>query len=143
MLRLAATLDPDSSPKILAQKLLIHSIGERDYSAQETCHLLQSFPLYHSSRTYVTINTYYSSISYQVKRRQVGITDGILELSNLIHTYKYRPRSSEFDHVSLLEFAKNYVKVKDNIRRRPPGKEAVVIILPYIQKNDKDPNYCQ
>jgi len=143
MLKLSARLDPDESLKTLSQKLLIHSVGERDYSAQETCHLLQSLPLYHSSRTYVTVNTYYDSTSFKVKKRQVGITDGILEISNLVHTYKHRPKTTEFRNMSLLEFATNFVKVKEEIKRRKPGKEAVVIVLPYIQKNETDPNYCR
>ena len=28
------------------QKLLIHTVGERDYSAQETCHLLLQLPMF-------------------------------------------------------------------------------------------------
>ena len=38
------------------QKLLLASVSERDISAQETCHLLLSIPLYHSSRQYVSLN---------------------------------------------------------------------------------------
>jgi len=143
MLKLSANLDPDSSLKQLSQKLLIHSVGERDYSAQETCHLLQSFPLYHSSRTYVTINTSYDSTSFRVKKRQTGITDGIVEVSNLLHTYKYRDITIELANISLLEFARNYIRVKDEIRRRKIGKEAVVIVIPYIQINEADPSYCR
>jgi len=144
MLKISANLDPDDSLKGLSQKLLIHSVGERDYSAQETCHLLQSLPLYHSSRTYVTVNTYNDSASFRVKKRQVGITDGILEInSSIVHAYKHRPITVEFRNVSLLEFATNFKTVKDEIKRRKPGKEAVVIVLPYIQKNDKDPSYCR
>ncbi len=38
------------------QKLLLHSVGERDISAQETCHILLGLPLYHSSRQFVFLN---------------------------------------------------------------------------------------
>ena len=38
------------------QKLLLHSVAERDISAQETCHLLLGIPLYHSSRAFVFLN---------------------------------------------------------------------------------------
>ena len=37
-------------------KLLIRTISERDISAQECCHHLMGFPLYHSSRQFVTLN---------------------------------------------------------------------------------------
>ena len=38
------------------QKLLLSSVSERDISAQETCHILLSILLYHSSRTFVSLN---------------------------------------------------------------------------------------
>lgn len=38
------------------QKLLLRSVAERDFSAQETCHLLVGIPLYHSSRSFVSLN---------------------------------------------------------------------------------------
>src|ERR1043166_9122087 len=47
--------DNDSSLSSI-QKLLLTSVAERDISAQETCHLLLSFPLYHSSRNFVILN---------------------------------------------------------------------------------------
>ena len=49
--------DNPNDPSIKAfQKLLIHTVGERDYSAQETCHLLLQIPLYHSSRNFASLN---------------------------------------------------------------------------------------
>ena len=39
--------DDDKSLKVV-QKILINSIGERDYTAQETCHLLLQLPMYHA-----------------------------------------------------------------------------------------------
>ena len=40
--------DDNTSLKAL-QKLLINSVGERDYSAQETCHLLLQLPMFRAS----------------------------------------------------------------------------------------------
>src|SRR5581483_198838 len=48
--------NPEENPLTLIQKLLLTSISERDISAQETCHLLLSIPLYHSNRQYVSLN---------------------------------------------------------------------------------------
>ena len=42
--------DGNRSLKVV-QKLLIHTVGERDYSAQETCHILLQLPMYKASRT--------------------------------------------------------------------------------------------
>src|SRR3989440_1844252 len=47
---------PEETSLTSIQKLLINSVTERDISAQETCHLLLSIPLYHSSRNFVTLN---------------------------------------------------------------------------------------
>ena len=38
------------------QKLLINTIGERDYSAQETCHLLLQLPMYKALRSFFTLS---------------------------------------------------------------------------------------
>ena len=48
--------DEDRSLK-LVQKLLINTVGGRDYSAQETCHLLLQLPLYMASRDFVILGT--------------------------------------------------------------------------------------
>jgi hypothetical protein len=47
--------DSDKSLNVV-QKLLINSVGERDYSAQETCHLLLQLPLYIASRDFVILS---------------------------------------------------------------------------------------
>ena len=38
------------------QKLLISTTAERDYSAQETCHLLLMLPMYMASRDFVMLS---------------------------------------------------------------------------------------
>ena len=38
------------------QKLLINSIGERDFSAQETCHLLLQIPMFKASRDFIVLS---------------------------------------------------------------------------------------
>jgi hypothetical protein len=48
--------NPNEPSLTSIQKLLLNSVAERDISAQETSHLLLSIPLYHTSRTFVTLN---------------------------------------------------------------------------------------
>ena len=43
------------------QKLFINSVAERDYSAQETCHLLLQLPVIHSSRDFVVLSVWWIS----------------------------------------------------------------------------------
>jgi len=40
----------------VVQKLLINSIGERDYSSQETCHLLLQLPMFKASRDFIVLS---------------------------------------------------------------------------------------
>jgi ATP-dependent DNA helicase PIF1 len=40
----------------LVTKLMNKLVGERDYSAQEVCHMLLDLPLYHSSREVITVD---------------------------------------------------------------------------------------
>ena len=49
-------LADQDKPLKAVQKLLINSVGERDYSAQETCHLLLQLPLYMASRDFVILS---------------------------------------------------------------------------------------
>ena len=46
----------DEASLITVQKLLLHSVSERDISVQETAHLLISIPLYHSSQPCISLN---------------------------------------------------------------------------------------
>ncbi len=48
--------NPEDASLTSIQKLLLSSVAERDISAQETCHLLLGIPLYHSSRSFVSLN---------------------------------------------------------------------------------------
>jgi hypothetical protein len=48
--------EPEDSSLTSIQKLILSSVAERDISAQETCHLILGIPLYHSSRTFITLN---------------------------------------------------------------------------------------
>ena len=43
------SLKDDNTSLKAVQKLLINSVGERDYSAQETCHLLLQLPRFRAS----------------------------------------------------------------------------------------------
>ena len=50
------SLKDDNTSLKAVQKLLINSVGERDYSAQETCHLLLQLPMFRASRDFVMLS---------------------------------------------------------------------------------------
>jgi len=49
-------LKDDSKTLTDVQKLLINTIAVRNYSAQETCHLLLQLPLFKCSRDFVVLS---------------------------------------------------------------------------------------
>ena len=50
------SLKDDGNPLKVVQKLMISSVGERDFSAQETCHLLLQLPMYRASRDFTVLS---------------------------------------------------------------------------------------
>ena len=50
------SLKEDHTSLKAVQKLLINSVRERDYSAQETCHLLLQLPMYKASRDFIVLS---------------------------------------------------------------------------------------
>src|SRR2546430_11232441 len=88
------------------QKLLLTSITERDISAQETCHLLLSIPLYHSSRSYVSLNLNDEAVRWVVGTgsNKVGIAYSTINEARRISKSpltRYWSRPEEFEDFSL------------------------------------------
>ena len=81
-------------PLKAVQKLYINNIGERDYSAQETCHLLLQLPLYMASRYFVIL----SVDGTRMVQDQLNEDSPATALSTVDH-YGNRPR--EFEHITL------------------------------------------
>jgi hypothetical protein len=50
------SLSEDSSSLKAVQKLQINSVDERDFSAQETCHLLLQLPMFKASRDFIVLS---------------------------------------------------------------------------------------
>ena len=102
------------------RKLLISSLSERDYSAQEVMHYLMGHPYYHSSRSFVIVNLrnmFWENIG-KTKRYKSTIQ-------------KYIDRPSYLQCYCLYDFAKNYdVRSNSYIRRK---KNAIVRFFPMLK----------
>ena len=128
--------DSDKSLKVV-QKLLINSVGERDYSARETCHLLLQLPLYIASRDFIIL----SVDGTRVVGDRLDQDKPATSLSILDH-YKNRSRTLQFDNITLLDFAKAYTMpcVEGNEpSHRSRGVE--VIVKPNYSPQPDSPNY--
>ena len=56
--KMSADQNQNNRAKSILTKLIISSISERDYSAQEVAHILMSWPLYGSSRSFKSLCIY-------------------------------------------------------------------------------------
>jgi len=95
--------EPDDSSLTSIQKLLLSSVAKRDISAQKTCHLLLSIPLYHSSHTFVSLN-----INDEMLRWIRGTGSSRETINDAGRTVqsslkKYWTRPSELEEISLFK----------------------------------------
>ena len=97
------SLKDDDRPVKAVQKLLLNSVGERDFSAQETCHLLLQLPLIMCSREFVVLSLD-GSRAVQDKLDD----DNPATTLNILDHYKARPASATYENVSLYDYAQNY-----------------------------------
>ena len=54
--KIVRSLKDDNTSLKAVQKVLINSVGEKDYSAQETCHLLLQLPMFKASRDFTVLS---------------------------------------------------------------------------------------
>ena len=131
--------DDDSSPLKVVQKLMISSVGERDFSAQETLHQLLQLPMFRASRAIV----YLSLDGSRELEDQLEEGENVTVDSQLDH-YCARPSTPHFEGMTLLEFVSSYKTPKragdDPILR---VKKVVVIVRPFCSPDPRGPNYEQ
>ena len=132
-------LKDDNTSLKAVQKLLINTVGERDYSAQETCHLLLQLPMFRASRDFVVLSLDGSrAIQDQLDEDQPATA-----LSTLDH-YIARSTIPVFQNMTLLCFTQQYTVPKElgsePSRRR---KDVVVIVRPYCSPDPNSPKYEQ
>ena len=121
------------------QKLLINSVGERDFSAQETCHLLLQLPLVKSTRDYTILSL---DGSRQVEERP---EDGCSRATvhSILDHYVQRPADSVFEDMTLLSFTRYYSMPKDLSTAPKRQKMKIVSVQPYCPNGTKYEQYCQ
>ena len=115
------------------QRIMIGSVAQRDYSAQETCHLLLQQPLYSASRPFVCLPLDGSrELAAELKSNESTT------VKNFVDKYKKRP--DIYENCSLIEFTQKYNFGKnDNVYTRQ--NEAIVTTIPYVSSDPKSPTY--
>jgi ATP-dependent DNA helicase PIF1 len=115
----------DTPAATLVRQLLVSSVAERNYSAQEIQHLLMGWPLYHYSRSIIVLSL-----------REDWVRFGAPQGNTLVSHYAHRTDS--LDSLSLYDFAKNFRFEGQRIIRR--HKECVVRVIPYLTLSDDPTN---
>lgn len=126
-------LKKGDKPLKVVQKLMVNTVGERDYSAQETCHLLLQIPLYMASREFVVLSLDGTRmVETQLEEEQLATA-----LSSL-DQYLARPSSEIFESMTLLHFTQYYsVPKAEGSQPHKRSKAVVVIVRPHYPP---DPN---
>jgi len=132
-------LKEDNTSLKAVQKLLISSVGERDFSAQETCHLLLQLPMFRASRDFVMLSLDGSrAVEERLEEDQPATAPSALD------HYITRPATPQFQDITLLYFVQHFTMPKepgsDPSRRR---KKVVVIVRPYCPPDPHGPKFEQ
>ena len=121
------------------QKLLINSVGERDYSAHETCHLLLQLPLVKTSRDFIVVNLDGSrAIDDHLQENERATTPSFLD------HYMVHPTTAQFIEINFLQFCQQYTmpKILGSVPNRR-SKSVIVVIRPYCSPDPAGPQYEQ
>ena len=92
------SINDDGTPLKVVQKLLTSTVGERDFSAKETCHLLLMLPMVRSSRDFVVLSR---DGSPEVNDNLE--VDKPVTVESQLDQYCARPDTGEFNKLTLLE----------------------------------------
>ena len=130
----------DSNTSLKAvQKLLMNTVGERDYSAQETCHLLLQLPMFRVSQDFIILSLDGSrAVEDHLEEGQHATALSIVD------HYMGRPDSSHFNGMTLLEFARQYSMPKA-LRADPTPRTRCIVVIPqpYISPDPAGKKYEQ
>ena len=124
------------------QKLLINTVGERDFSAQETCHLLLQLPMFKASRDFIILSLDGSrAVEDHLEEGQRATALSIVD------HYIGRPDSSHFNTMTLLDFARQYSMPK-TLGAQPTSRSRRIVVIPrpYVSPDpagDKYEQYCR
>ena len=123
----------------VVQKLLINTAGARDYSAQESCHLLLQLPMFKESRDFIVLSLD-GSRAVQDRLEE----DQRATALSIVDHYMHRPTTQPFNHITLIEFARQYSMPK-TLGSQPTRRSRRIIVIPrpYCSPDPAGPNYEQ
>ena len=136
------TLDSNTDPRRAIKKVVMKSLGERDYAAQETMHHLLSLKLHSSSFKVMPVSLNGSRRVRDTREEGASCTD-----YSLLDVYANREQyksSQNVMNMNFVEFATTY-KVSNNELTKLP-ENVIPRIFPTYSPNPRGPNfglYCK
>ena len=121
----------ESDARTALRSAMVRSVGERDFSAQETAHQLLSLPLVSCTFSFVTLSL--DGGRPLTKNLQSG--EQVIHLSLLDH---YATRSGLPD-MNLMQFVSNYSVFRAEVQKRP--SPVIVRAFPQYSSNPRSEQY--
>ena len=125
---------------------MIKSIGERDFSAQETAHMLLGLPLYSCTYTFVTvILDEMKTVEIQRSLSQTKMSTKLSIVEYYAQRTQYTSTDKAVKEMSLLQYSSHfYVHVNGSVKERKT--QVIVRTYPSYSSNPKGkhyPQYCK
>ena len=125
------SVDVSTDPHKAMKKVMMKTLGERDFSAQETMHLLLSLKLYSTTFDVLPINLNGSRrVQTRVKDQSVCTSESMLD--TYTNRIRFQPCVPHIMDLNFVQFATKYELVKGKLQKRPSN--VVPRIFPTIQK---------
>lgn len=134
------SVDECTNPHKAIKKIMMKSLGNRDFSAQETMHLLLSLKLYSTSFNVLPVNLNGSrKVNPHVNNQTVCTTESLLDTyANRMRFVSSHPNIME---MNFLQFATKYKVVKGKLTEH--SNNIVVRTFPTYSANSKGKNYAE
>ena len=127
-------LNNNSDGRRVLRTALLRSVGERDFSAQETSHMLLSLPLFSCTYNFVTVALNSS--------RKVTMDDNSGELTLEASALDdYASRDASLAHLNLCQFVSNYHTIRGKVTKR--SAPVIVRTFPSFSSNPQSDLYDQ
>jgi hypothetical protein len=154
LVAIARQLQGDTRFQVIAQKLLNRSIGDRDWSAQEVCHLLNACQMMGSSRQFTTLcllqertrmtRRIEADDDWEDELAQEGI-----EGSDWLDDYYARPPTEPYESLSVYSWFKRWEKKRGAGAETPreKRKDKIVRLWPLYAPSEpgtiEHENWCR
>ena len=132
-------LGPNSNPTSAFRKAMIQVVGERDFGAQKTAHILRSLPLYSCTFNFVTLSLDGGrQIRTEVQTPQDKSTNPSM-LETYMNRMQYQESFPNVMSLNILEFVSRYTLSQNELVHR--ANEVIVRTFPTYSNNPKGKNY--